>query len=343
MKIYVHGCGTVGGAERVMLKVAEVLTELKEKYDLYLICSYVGDVPCVSCDEMITLPMLNGLGSINELAQKLATLRKYRDVDIIFAHTSLLPVKKPVKVIIDGRDWDKFFKFYLNWRGKLLNYPLKKIRDLYVSMPNTLILLLNKNSFQYYGRRNSNIRHISNGIDDDVKKLYQRKFRRRWDFIYVGRFSEEKNPQLVIDTFKDKPYRGLMVGADKEYTVVGNIVVKAFSPRKDVLRMMKESKVLILPSRHEVFPLVLLEALALGVPSIVSDSIQTEISRYTIPFRCCDKRDLYETFLYVMENYPYYEKRYRKISRLILKKYDWDEILKKSSYYNFGNLQVREK
>lgn len=66
MKIYVYGCGIVGGVERVMLKVVEVFIEFKEKYDLYFICLYVGDVFCVLCDEMIIFLMLNGFGSINE-------------------------------------------------------------------------------------------------------------------------------------------------------------------------------------------------------------------------------------------------------------------------------------
>lgn len=120
-----------------------------------------------------------------------------------------------------------------------------------------------------------------------------------------------------------------MVGVDKEYIVVGNIVVKVFFLCKDVLRMMKEFKVLILLFCYEVFLLVLLEVFVFGVLFIVSDSIQIEILWYIILFRCCDKRDFYEIFFYVMENYFYYEKRYRKIFRLIFKKYDWDEIFKK--------------
>lgn len=77
----------------------------------------------------------------------------------------------------------------------------------------------------------------------------------------------------MIDIFKDKFYRGLMVGVDKEYIVVGNIVVKVFFLCKDVLRMMKEFKVLILLFCYEVFLLVLLEVFVFGVLFIVSDSI----------------------------------------------------------------------
>lgn len=104
-------------------------------------------------------------------------------------------------------------------------------------------------------------------------------------FIYVGRFSAEKNLFTLLDAFarfqQVKPDWGLLlVGSGpqeaelKEYIRVhclSNVVFAGFIQQDDLPWFYLASEVFILPSTSEPWGLVVDEALALGLPVIVSN------------------------------------------------------------------------
>lgn len=99
--------------------------------------------------------------------------------------------------------------------------------------------------------------------------------------LYVGRLDEQKNPLLAIDAFKvlaanDPLARLLVVGIgpleaetrNRASSLKANVAFAGY--RNDVPSLMKASRCLLLSSRWEGMPNVVLEAVAIGLPVVAS-------------------------------------------------------------------------
>lgn len=114
----------------------------------------------------------------------------------------------------------------------------------------------------------------------DPKVEKTRQFRGR--FLYLGRLSTEKNIELLVNLFTQeyKHYRLSLIGKGpletwiREKTKhVENIELLDHVPNAEIDRVFYTHDVLILPSQREPWGLVVEEALAYGVPVIVSDQV----------------------------------------------------------------------
>jgi glycosyltransferase involved in cell wall biosynthesis len=103
-------------------------------------------------------------------------------------------------------------------------------------------------------------------------------------FLYLGRLSEEKNIALLIHLFgqKLKAYHLTIVGkgpledalqAEIKNNNMNNISIQVHVPNSKINELFSCHDVLILPSRHEPWGLVVEEGLAYGLPVIVSDKV----------------------------------------------------------------------
>lgn len=99
--------------------------------------------------------------------------------------------------------------------------------------------------------------------------------------LFVGRLDEQKDPLLALDTFqllmtKYPTARLLIVGTGPLAAEVrrradrmnGRVALGGY--RSDVANLMKASRCLVLPSRWEGMPNVVLEAIAAGLPVVAS-------------------------------------------------------------------------
>ena len=111
--------------------------------------------------------------------------------------------------------------------------------------------------------------------------------KKKYDFIFIGTFDERKNPFLVLRAFKnliknnrfnlcfvgDGPLKKDMI----HYIQNNNLekYIKFFHNlnRKDVIKKISESKILLSSSLFETFGVVLIEAYSQGVPVLITDSI----------------------------------------------------------------------
>jgi len=97
--------------------------------------------------------------------------------------------------------------------------------------------------------------------------------------VFVGRLSYQKAPERLIDVWRRISY--LPKGKDWKLRIVGdgelldklkadakNLNIEFLPPQKDMDRIYKEASVLLLTSRYEGLPMVLLEAQAYGVPAV---------------------------------------------------------------------------
>ena len=104
-----------------------------------------------------------------------------------------------------------------------------------------------------------------------------------FDIVFLGRLTEQKNPLRFINIIKqlaneDRSVRAVMIGDGemrddveneiKKYHLESNITLKGFLDNP--YGILKNSKVLCIPSSWEGFGLVAVEALALGKPVTAS-------------------------------------------------------------------------
>lgn len=97
----------------------------------------------------------------------------------------------------------------------------------------------------------------------------------------VGSFTEQKNHHFMIQVMEQLPekYHLLLVGEGTLYNKINELVSKTnltdrvhfLGFRKDVAEIMKGSDIFVLPSKWEGFGLVAVEAMACGIPVVVTN------------------------------------------------------------------------
>lgn len=100
--------------------------------------------------------------------------------------------------------------------------------------------------------------------------------------VFVGRLVKIKNVDRLISVFSklDRQYKLVVVGDGPErgnlermvsrLGLVDRVKLIGSRPHEECLSIIRSSEVLVLPSSTEVFPGVILEALALGTPAIAT-------------------------------------------------------------------------
>ncbi len=168
----------------------------------------------------------------------------------------------------------KFYKYSKIWIFKRICF-VSLSENIYTKFSKTFPALEFKTI--YNGIANPKITEKSLLIKKEIDSY--RSNSNTFIFIYVGRLSYPKNIPLLLDTFSkinNKNIKLLIIGKDtsekqyyinliKEYKKDNIIYIGA---KENVQDYMRYSNALILTSRYEGLPLVVLEALSLGLPII---------------------------------------------------------------------------
>lgn len=149
-------------------------------------------------------------------------------------------------------------------------------------------------------------------------------------YLYVGRLSPEKNLELLCEVFKDNKKELTIVGYGPLHDLLTDKYGKDVNfcgqvNNKDLAEYYSMHDVLILPSKSEVWGLVIEEALACGLVIIVSDRVGSKddlvISKNTgLTFDYSSKESLNQALNMIEANYEYYYNNVRNL--------DVDEINK---------------
>jgi len=112
--------------------------------------------------------------------------------------------------------------------------------------------------------------------------------------IFAGRGSREKNLGVLLETARllGDTYHLLLVGSNMPRRVPENVtVIDRFCPAHEVARLMASSDVLLHAGDQETFGLVVLEAMACGLPVVAA---RAGALPELVPFHCgrlCRPRD----------------------------------------------------
>ncbi|WP_297510169.1 glycosyltransferase family 4 protein [Thermococcus sp.] len=186
------------------------------------------------------------------------------------------------------------------------------------------------------------IRVVPNGIDLPLVR-WIRPAELESDFIFVGRLIREKGVDALIRALaevKDElpDFRAVIVGDGPERArlerLAGemglgeNVIFTGFlRDYSDVIALMKSSRVFAFPSRREGFGMVVLEAMASGIPVVTSDH-PMNASRFLVEdgktgFVVSDKK-LSGALIMALERW----KRMGHFASRRAGAYDWDRIVK---------------
>lgn len=191
-------------------------------------------------------------------------------------------------------------KFIMNVDGGLIkpneNLFLKKIKSFFISSPTIYLSSSNETDkyLIYYGANSSKIYHhkftslfsneIENSLIDENQKLELRKkycIKEKKIILSVGRFIYSKGFDILIEATKNisKDYGVYIVGGlpPKEYISLKekykltNLHFIDFKNKKDLKTYYKMADLFVLPTRSDVWGLVINEAMANGLPIITTN------------------------------------------------------------------------
>ena len=129
----------------------------------------------------------------------------------------------------------------------------------------------------------SRVTVIPNGVDTDFFRPHPSGPERKPIILCVARFVPEKDHEILIRAFslvtRDHPEAQLwLVGEGPRKPAISALAKQILPPgrlrfltgRKDLRPLLAQAACLVLSSRHEAFPNVVLEAMALGLPVVAT-------------------------------------------------------------------------
>lgn len=318
----------IGGVEYVVKSVAERLVKRGINVTVFTGESSVASIKEEEINgvHVIRWPtfVLGGAYHVPRLIRKLiSVLRELtRDADIVHVHnvhaifsvyTSLKirELNSDIKIIVTphyhggGHTIIREALWRAIWHRHVLELFKKSNRIHCVSYMEAKRILLQ------YPEVRDKIVTIPNGIEDDV-------FRYKWrgessDYIlYAGRIEKYKNLELAIDIINemhdrigckeliiigDGPYKKKLMNYVKKKSIKRVVFIKSLT-REGYLKFLANAKYAINPSFREAFSIFIAEALAIGVPVILSKVI---IKALNLVYNVKDKLCTYDGCLYIVD------------------------------------------
>lgn len=259
------------------------------------VVTMVKEKPTTRIDDFRALPIkiyqVSGEKDLSkvELMLKTRSLVMSLNPDIVHAHCPrsrmLMPMlpSRFIRIETIHNYPDLPIVLYGNVKGrivKLISLAIERRLDLCIGCSESI-------AKDFKNRGMNNVIAIPNGCDlplwhydANEKAALRKKF--GFDenlsyFIFIGRFSEEKRPELVIKAFQkmaDKPIGVIMLGNGRMYNSLKKyeterILMPGF--KTNVYDYMKAADYYLSASDTEGMPNSLLESMTVGLPSVLSD------------------------------------------------------------------------
>lgn len=300
---------------------------------------------------IITIPTINKKGLDALIYSFLATIRAlFGKYNCIHYHAegscAMLWIPHLFKirtvVTIHGLDWQRS-----KWGGFATKYI--KFGEKCAAKYADEIIVLSKNVQEYFKKTyNRDTNFIPNGINRPtvrVAKTIKEKYNLDKEnyILFLARIVPEKGLDYLIDAYKqlDTDKKLVIVGGpshtDEYYKKIQDkiqdddrIIMTGFVQGEELEELYSNSYLYCLPSDIEGMPLSLMEAMSYGKNCLVSniDENLQVIGKYGVSFKKSDIQDLKNKLEESLDEKNRLEEK--EISDYILKKYNWDDVVKKT-------------
>lgn len=179
------------------------------------------------------------------------------------------------------------------FKAKLYEKFAKKI----IASTATHRIACGKAAAEYLFPNENNVEILLNGVDLDELTVIKERFLNqklsdaKINILQVGRLSDVKNPFFSIDIAhelykQNVDFKLFFVGQGPlekklRYKIKSKHLdkkVELLGVRSDVPELMAKADLLIMPSFHEGFPVVLVESQAIGLHALVSNQVSEEVN-----------------------------------------------------------------
>lgn len=173
---------------------------------------------------------------------------------------------------------------YIPRSNRLMQRIVTCFRLRFISIGSKKILSVNKHNCDLYHNKQMVVKIGNFIMPSNVDSSNENK---EYDFVFCGRFVSLKRIDLIVDSFRvyrekyNENSRLLLIGAGECYSAIQEKIkqmcmqqyvdMPGYVEHKQIVSYYLKSKCLLLFSETEGFPTVMLEALQLGLPCIVTD------------------------------------------------------------------------
>jgi len=180
---------------------------------------------------------------------------------------------------------------------------------------------------------------VRNGVNTSVFRKVECP--KAYDAAFLGRLCHQKGVDVLLNAWKmvtlefDEAKLVLIGGGDQDRVthykgmvhklgLQDNVVMKGFIPDKELVSLLNSSKLFVFPSRYDGFALAVAEAMACGLPCIISDipALREIYGEAAILVKPDDAECLANTIKEVLSNRSEMELLSRK-SRMLAGSLDW--------------------
>ena len=308
--LHLLNTNTFSGAENVVCQIIGMMKNIQNVEMVY--CSREGKIREALAERNIMFVPV-----VDLTCREIRRVIKEQNPDVIYAHdmragfiAACACGKIPLISHIHNNAFDS--------RG----ISIKSIAYLYAANKARHIFWVSKSSFEGYRfhalfkKKSTVLRNIID-IDSLFEKMNLDTNEYDYDIIYVGRLTFPKNPQRLMNVFrliKEKipNIKIAVVGTGeldeetkavaKEYNLLDNVSFWGF--QSNPLKMLHDSRVMVMTSRWEGTPMCALEAMALGVPivSTPTDGLRDLINHGETGFLSDKDEELADYIISVITN-----------------------------------------
>lgn len=259
-------------------------------------------------------------------------------------------LKRTPLVVTWQEVWDNYWYKYM---GRVKGFIARRIEKLAIVLAKDIIVYSQtvKNDLLRCGASAKKIHLISQGIDLRKIKVVVASPERS-ELLFAGRLIREKNVDILIKAVSllkrvfgvikciiigDGPEKERLIKLTRDLNLEDNVVFKGLMEYEELVSYMKASRVFVFPSIREGFGIVVMEAMACGLPVITVNHPMNAAGDFVKDgengFICdLDEKDIAHKVSELLRDITL-RQRFSHAAEDYVKGYDWDNIASESEEF----------
>lgn len=349
---FIGGRGVIGkysGIEAYYEEVGARLAEMGHKVTAYCRSHFTPAIARHRAIRIVRLPTIRTKHLDTFIHTFLSTIHAcFQNYDIVHYHTlgpsmfALLPrvFGKKTVVTVQGLDWKR-----KKW-SRVARWVLRFCEWTSAKLPNKTIVVSHTLEKHYADRYAKECVYVSNGTEIRARvapgHINMLGLTPKNYVLFLGRFSPEKNCDLLIDAFEkiDTPMKLVLAGGSSHTDEYAAKLKKRESDRIKVLdwlsgealaELLTNAAVFVLPSDMEGLSLALLDAMGAGVCVLASDVAENveAMGDAGFTFRRGDIGDLRHMMGLLLSNPAIRASTGRRAQERVRREYLWEGVAEK--------------